>query len=85
MSRTRLGFIWLAACGPNSRPEMKIAIFETAQCEREACLRLGVSHVVTCTGHPLNERTAGEHPDAEAFSPFVRSKAQCPSAEVRRR
>lgn len=53
---------------------MKIAIFETEQWEREACLRLGGEHVVTCTDQPLNERTAGQHSDAEVVSPFVHSK-----------
>jgi hypothetical protein len=58
---------------------MKIAILETEQWERGACLRLGAGHIVTCTADPLNERTASGYVDAGGQS-VLAFKAQRPNA-----
>ena len=52
---------------------MKIAVFETEQWEREACLRLAPRHEVVCRRGPLNADAADAHADAEIVSPFVGS------------
>lgn len=53
---------------------MKVAIFETAEWEHEACLRLQPDHTVNCTREPLTAQTVAAHADAEVMSPFVNSK-----------
>lgn len=53
---------------------MKIALFETEQWEREACLYLQGDHQVVCSDAPLTDRNAAEHADADIVSPFIYSK-----------
>jgi D-lactate dehydrogenase len=53
---------------------MKIAVFETAEWEEEACRLLAPEHVVACTPDRLTAETAGAFAEAEAVSVFVHSE-----------
>src|SRR5215472_6823913 len=53
---------------------MNIAMFETEEWEREACLRLEPHYHVRCVAEPLDERNAAGFSDAEVASPFVNSR-----------
>ncbi|HWM48251.1 MAG TPA: hydroxyacid dehydrogenase [Xanthobacteraceae bacterium] len=53
---------------------MHIAVFETEEWERKACLRLEPHHRVHCTSEPLAQRNAADFSDAEVLSPFVNSR-----------
>jgi len=53
---------------------MNIAMFETEEWEREACLRLEPHYHVRCVAEPLDERNAADFSDAEVASPFVNSR-----------
>jgi D-lactate dehydrogenase len=53
---------------------MNIAMFETEEWERRACVRLESHHRVQCVAEPLDLRNAAEFSDAEVASPFVNSR-----------
>lgn len=53
---------------------MKIAVFETEEWERQACLRLQPAHEVQCTEVPLDRRSVAAFAQAEIVSTFVNSK-----------
>jgi D-lactate dehydrogenase len=53
---------------------MKVVVFETAEWEHDACLRLRPAHEVVCTREPLDERTAADHVGAEVVTTFVNSR-----------
>lgn len=53
---------------------MKIAMFETAEFEQEACLALAPAHAVDCLPGPLTAAVAGRHADAEIITTFIRSE-----------
>ena len=50
---------------------MKIVIFETADWERHACLRLAGQGDFHCTQEPLNAATAARYADAEIVSEYL--------------
>lgn len=54
---------------------MKIVIFETADWERHACLRLAGQGDFHCTQEPLNATTVARYADAEIVSTFINSQA----------
>ncbi len=53
---------------------MNIAMFETEEWERQACLRLEPRYRVRYVAEPLDERNAADFSDAEVVSPFVNSR-----------
>src|SRR5262244_3610486 len=53
---------------------MNIAMFETEEWERQACVRLEPHHRVRYVTEPLDERNAADFSDAEVASPFVNSR-----------
>jgi D-lactate dehydrogenase len=53
---------------------MNIAMFETEEWERQACLRLEPHYRVSCVAEPLDRRNAADFSDAEVVSPFVNSR-----------
>jgi D-lactate dehydrogenase len=53
---------------------MNIAMFETEEWERQACLRLEPHYRVSCVAEPLDRRNATDFSDAEVVSPFVNSR-----------
>src|SRR5215510_2589794 len=53
---------------------MNIAMFETEEWEREACLRLESRYHVRCVAEPLDQRNAADFSDAEVASPFINSR-----------
>jgi D-lactate dehydrogenase len=53
---------------------MKIAVFETAEWEEEACQLLAPEHEVACARDRLTAETAGAFAEAEAVSVFVHSE-----------
>jgi D-lactate dehydrogenase len=50
---------------------MNIAMFETEEWERQACLRLEPHYRVRYVAEPLDRRNAADFSDAEIVSPFV--------------
>ncbi|MDP3749376.1 MAG: hydroxyacid dehydrogenase [Phenylobacterium sp.] len=57
---------------------MKIAVFEVADWERRACLRLQPHHTVECLAAPLTEASAGAYADVETVTTFIRSDLGAP-------
>src|SRR5262245_25999654 len=53
---------------------MNIAMFETEEWERQACVRLEPHHRVRYVTEPLDPRNAADFSDAEVASPFVNSR-----------
>lgn len=52
---------------------MKVVVFEAAEWERSACLRLQPGHEVLCRGEPLTRAGAAAHGEAEAITTFIKS------------
>lgn len=50
---------------------MKIAVFEVAEWEHQACLRLQPPHIVECFKTPLTRAAALDHADAEIITTFI--------------
>ncbi|MCI3132772.1 hydroxyacid dehydrogenase [Phenylobacterium aquaticum] len=57
---------------------MKVVVFEAAEWEREACLRLESAHQVRCTAERLTVALAREYADAEVVTTFIRSDCSEP-------
>src|SRR5262245_19180112 len=53
---------------------MNIAMFETEEWERQACLHLEPHYSVRYVADPLDRRNAADFSDAEVASPFVNSR-----------
>lgn len=53
---------------------MDVAVFEAAEWEHQACLRLEPGHRVRCTAGRLTPQTAPDYVEAEVVSPFVGSE-----------
>lgn len=53
---------------------MDVAVFEAAEWERQACLRLEPRHRVRCTAAPLTPQNAPDYREAEVVTPFVGSE-----------
>lgn len=53
---------------------MDVAVFEAAEWEHRACLRLEPRHRVRCTAERLTPRSAPDYAEAEVVSPFVGSE-----------
>ena len=53
---------------------MNIAMFETEEWERQACVRLEPQHRVKCVAEPLDLRNAADFSDAEVVNPFINSR-----------
>jgi len=53
---------------------MNIAMFETEEWERQACMHLEPHHRVRYVAEPLDPRNAADFSDAEVASPFVNSR-----------
>jgi D-lactate dehydrogenase len=53
---------------------MNIAMFETEEWERQACVRLEPHHHVQYVAEALDQRNASDFADAEVVSPFVNSR-----------
>jgi D-lactate dehydrogenase len=53
---------------------MNIAMFETEEWERQACLRLEPHYHLRYIAEPLDARNASDFSDAEIVSPFVNSR-----------
>ncbi len=53
---------------------MNIAMFETEEWERQACIGLEPQHHVRCVAEALDVRNAADFADAEVASPFINSR-----------
>lgn len=53
---------------------MNIAMFETEEWERQACIRLEPHHRVRCVAEPLDQRNAADFSQADVASPFINSR-----------
>lgn len=53
---------------------MRIVVFETAEWEHDACMRLQPEHEVACTHETLDERTVADHANAEIVTTFISSR-----------
>lgn len=53
---------------------MKVAVFEAAEWEHDACLRLEPKHQVRCTAERLTPARAREFADAEVVTTFIKSE-----------
>lgn len=53
---------------------MKVAVFEAAEWEHDACLRLEPTHQVRCTAEPLTPALARSFADAEVVTTFIKSE-----------
>jgi len=53
---------------------MNIAMFETEEWERQACVHLEPHNRLRYVGEPLDSRNAADFSDAEVASPFVNSR-----------
>lgn len=57
---------------------MEVAVFEAAEWEQEACLRLERRHRLHCTAEALTLQSAARFPDAEAVTVFIKSQIGAP-------
>ena len=53
---------------------MEVAVFEAAEWEQEACLRLERNHRLHCTGEALAAETAPHFAEVEVVTTFIRSQ-----------
>ncbi|MFC3068499.1 hydroxyacid dehydrogenase [Phenylobacterium soli] len=53
---------------------MKLVVFEAAEWERDACLRLEPNHQVRCTAERLTPTLARQYADAEVVTTFIKSE-----------
>lgn len=53
---------------------MRIVVFETAEWEHDACMRLQPEHEVACSHETLDERTVADHANAEIVTTFISSR-----------
>ena len=53
---------------------MDVVVFEAAEWEQAACLRLEPRHRLRCTAERLTRETAPDYPDAEVITTFIRSE-----------
>jgi D-lactate dehydrogenase len=53
---------------------MRVVVFEAAEWEHDACLRLEPAHEVRCTPERLTAAVAGEYADAEVVTTFIKSE-----------